>query len=170
MQTSSSEDYRRAHPLPDAGCLSLVLAHPGLSPTAWRQLQFPDGARILAEGDISGYLYVVSAGGVRIEGTVQLESGRRFQAGVTRLGVGGVFGELSLFDQQPHSASIYADGTTTIVAIEGPALLEFLDAHPLEGYAVFKEFLVQMAPRLRATSRRVYRFLAWGLRAYHLDQ
>lgn len=170
MQSSSVDDSHRAAVTPAAGCLTAVLAHPGLAPGAWRLLHFADGAQVLAEGDSSGCLYVVSAGGVRIEGTVQLESGRRFQAGVTRLGVGGIFGELSLFDRQPHSASVFADGNTTIVAIDGDLLLDFLDAHPAEGYGVFKEFLVQMAPRLRSTSQRVYRFLAWGLKAYHLDQ
>jgi CRP/FNR family transcriptional regulator, cyclic AMP receptor protein len=154
----------------EENALVRVLANPDFPTARWRVLTFKAGELILREGDSSGHIYVVQSGSVRVEGTVTLQSGRQFQAGVTQVGAGGVFGELALFDRQPHSASVFANGDTTVAAIEGAALLEFLEQHRELGYEVFKDFLAQLAPRLRATSARVYRFLAWGLKAYHLDQ
>lgn len=156
--------------IPTEGTFAAVLGHPDFPGDQWHLRSFKSGDRILREGEQSGLLYIVQRGSARVEGAVKLQSGRQFQAGVTNLGPGSVFGELALFDHQPHSASVFANGETTIIAIEGTALLEFLQRHRELGHDVFKEFLTQLAPRLRATSARVYKFLAWGLKAYQLDQ
>lgn len=149
--------------------LSRVLSDARFPADKWRIGRYKAGECIIREGDNSGLLYVIEAGAVRVEGTVRLASGRRFQAGVTKLSEGSVLGELALFDAQPHSASVFADTDTIIAEIDGNALLTFLDENRELGYLVFREFLCQLAPRLRATSARVYKFLAWGLNAYRLD-
>jgi len=154
----------------DVSPLELVLAHPAFPSSRWRLQAFAPGECILREGEHTGALYLVRSGQVRVEGTVKLQSGRRFQAGVTTLRDGGVLGELALFDQQPHSASAYAESAALVAVIEGSALLDFLDQHRDLGYQVFHELLTQLAPRLRATSSRVYKFLAWGLNAHQLDR
>lgn len=168
--TQLNPDLPPSNVPPRDGTFAAVLGHPEFPRDRWHLRAFKSGAPILREGEQSGHVYMVQSGSVRIEGAVKLQSGRQFQAGVTNLGAGGVFGELALFDQQPHSASVFATGDTTVIAIEGGALLEFLEHHRELGYDVFKDFLTQLAPRLRATSARVYKFLAWGLKAHHLDQ
>lgn len=168
--TRSITDLPPTLEAPITGTFAAVLGHPDFPRDRWQLQSYKVGELILREGDQSGHLYLIQRGSARVEGSVKLQSGRQFQAGVTNLSVGAVFGELALFDQQPHSASIFANGDTMIIAIEGVTLLEFLERHRELGYAVFKDFLTQLAPRLRATSARVYKFLAWGLKAYHLDQ
>ena len=156
---------------PSNGGLAALLDMPQfLRYTNCVQRDFKAGEVIVREGEATASVYVIVSGAVRIEGTVRLQSGRQFQAGVTELKVGGIFGELSMFDREPNSGTVIADGPVRLAIIESAALLGFLDQNPTLGYAVFKDLLQQMAPRFRKTTARVYRFLAWGLKAYQLDE
>ena len=147
-----------------------LIQHPEFTALGgWQRRRYAAQDVILREGETSGCVYLVLDGLVRIEGTVRLQSGRQFQAGVTELHAGAVFGELALFDREPHSATVFAASTVELAVINSDLLRRFLDEHREVGYEVYKEFLEQLAPRLRKTTARVYRFLAWGLKAHHLD-
>ncbi|MGH8595141.1 MAG: Crp/Fnr family transcriptional regulator [Gammaproteobacteria bacterium] len=147
--------------------LARACAHPDFAASTTRT--YPAGTTILKEGETSGNIYLVARGKVRVEGTVRLPSGRQFQAGVGDLETGAIFGELALFDREPHSATVIAATSVEIIEINGAALLRFLDRNRDLGYEVLCDLIQQLAPRLRKTTARVYRFLAWGLKAYHLD-
>lgn len=155
--------------LPDTP-LAEVLAHPDFPSDGWTRKSLRRGDVLLREGEDSGAVYLVLEGQVRVEGTVRMQSGRQFQAGVAVVGPGAVIGELALFDAQPHSATVVAESDVAVAVLARTTLRAFLDAHPTLGYQVFGEFLAQLALRLRATNARVYKFLAWGLKAYHLDK
>lgn len=150
--------------------LAEVLAHPHFPPQGWTRRSLNRGDVLLREGEDTGAVYLVLDGQVRVEGTVRMQSGRQFQAGVAVVGPGSVIGELALFDAQPHSATAVAESDVTVAVLARTTLRTFLDAHPTLGYRVFGEFLAQLAVRLRATNARVYKFLAWGLKAYQLDK
>jgi hypothetical protein len=57
-----------------------------------------------------------------------------------------------------------------VVEVESSPLSLFLDSHRELGYEVYRDLLHQLTPRLRKSNARVYRFLAWGLKAYRLDE
>src|SRR5712664_3488211 len=70
---------------------------------------FAPGQIILREGDKGARLYIIEAGSVEIsygEGKRHVE--------LARLGVGQYFGELSLFDDAPRSATVRALEPATV--------------------------------------------------------
>jgi len=66
--------------------------------------KYPQGAVIVRQGDTSMALYVILAGGVRIER--QTEGGTSVR--VNETGRHGFFGEMGLIDDQPRAATVVA--------------------------------------------------------------
>jgi CRP-like cAMP-binding protein len=151
--------------------LARVVAHPEFdAPACVRLRRFRAGEVIVREGDTNRSVYLVIAGEVGVEGAVRLQNGRQFQAGATKLAHGAVFGEFALFDQEPHNATVTALVAVQVIEVESTPLSTFLDSHRDLGYEVYRDLLHQLTPRLRKSNARVYRFLAWGLKAYRLDE
>ena len=157
-------------PPPTCGLAALLEVPQFVRYTGCIQRDYAAGEVIVRDGDATTSVYLILSGMVRIEGTVRLQSGRQFQAGVTELTTGAILGELALFDREPHSGTVIADTRVRLAIIESAPLLDYLNQHPAVGYQVLKDLLQQMTPRFRKTTARVYRFLAWGLKAYHLDE
>jgi CRP-like cAMP-binding protein len=128
---------RRAELL--AGCtLFRGIDADGLARLAERatQVDFPTGHVIARQGEIGTGFFVVIAGSVRVvrDGEV-----------VARLGPGEFFGELSVLDRMPRSASVIAEEPTTCLAL---ASWDF-DRILLEQPALSLAILRGVAMRLR---------------------
>ncbi|MBT5831835.1 MAG: cyclic nucleotide-binding domain-containing protein [Candidatus Latescibacteria bacterium] len=88
---------------------------------------FEDLQPIVNEGDAGDALYVIASGTVRVEKTTLDQQ----QEVLTSLGDGECFGELSLVDQEPRSATVRAfGGVAEVYEFSQGALDEFFDAHP----------------------------------------
>lgn len=120
----------------------------GLSPEDTRALvksmdetHLPRGEVLFHEGDSGDRVYVV------IEGKVKL--GRHAVDGrenlLAILGPGQMFGELSLFDPGPRSATVTAVTDTVLLELSQERLLAWLDGRP----DVARGLLAQLAGRLR---------------------
>lgn len=120
----------------------------GLGPEATAALvdsmeetQLPRGDVLFHEGDAGDRVFVV------IEGKVKL--GRRAPDGrenlLAILGPGQMFGELSLFDPGPRSATVTAVTDSVLWGLSHERLLEWLDGRP----DVARGMLAQLASRLR---------------------
>ena len=125
---------------------------------------------IISEGMEDRRLYLIEEGGARVSGRVELASGRFIQPGLCDLGSGDVFGELSLLNAGPRSASVTALGSTRVLELDAVAFRSYLDSHPQSGYVVVSTLLNILASRLRRTDRRWQRLFAWGLNAHGIDQ
>ena len=77
------------------------------------QLNFPKGTIILKEGDLGDAAYVISEGKVEIR-LDQFGKNPKILATRTR---GDVIGELALFDDKPHMASVVAVEETVVNAM-----------------------------------------------------
>jgi CRP-like cAMP-binding protein len=100
------------------------------------ELAFEAGQAIVQRGQVGNGLYIVVSGEVRIvAGSDEL----------ARLGPGEFFGELSVIDQQPRSASALADGPTACLALASWDLVALLEQDP--GLAM--NLLRELAVRLR---------------------
>lgn len=73
---------------------------------------FPRGHTILEEGKVGRALYIIKKGAVN----VRKGRGKRMTV-LARLGAGSYFGEMSLIDEHPVSASVVAAAPTTCVTI-----------------------------------------------------
>jgi CRP-like cAMP-binding protein len=88
---------------------------------------FPAGRTIMKEGDKGGFMYVVVAGRVAISIRSDV---------VERIGPGGVFGEMALFDQSPRAASATAEADCSLLALNRGDFLALVKSKPSFGAAL----------------------------------
>ena len=96
---------------------------------------------LFAEGDQGDRLYVIVEGKIKLGRTSS--DGRENLLAI--LGPGQMFGELSLFDPGPRSATVTAVTDATFLSLSHDDLLRWLDGRP----AVARGLLAQLAGRLR---------------------
>jgi CRP-like cAMP-binding protein len=109
---------------------------------ATAEFQFAADSPIVQQGHVGNGLYLVVSGGARIvAGSDEL----------ARIGPGDFFGELSVIDQQPRSASAFADGDTVCLALASWDLLAVLEQDPHLAINLLRE----LAGRLRRADEQL---------------
>lgn len=103
---------------------------------ATSEFEFPAGTAIVQQGQVGNGLYIVVSGGARIvAGSDEL----------ARFGPGDFFGELSVIDQQPRTATAYAIGDSVCLALASWDLVAVLEQDPVLAMNLLKV----LAARLR---------------------
>lgn len=105
------------------------------------------GETLFTEGDAGSALFVVTDGKVKLGRTSP--DGRESLLAI--LGPGQVFGELSLLDPGPRSATVSAVTDAELSSLSHDALMPLLAEHP----SVARAMLNQLAGRLRRTNEVV---------------
>jgi uncharacterized membrane protein len=109
------------------------------------EITFAPGETIFAAGQPGGGMHVVLSG--RVE--VSIDDADRRRVVLQEIGRGGIFGELSLFDGEPRSATVAALEPTRTFLIERHDLERLFARHP----AAALDILAVMGRRLRETDR-----------------
>ncbi|MGH3371373.1 MAG: Crp/Fnr family transcriptional regulator [Nocardioidaceae bacterium] len=113
----------------------------GALSAAMSETKLRRGQVLFHEGDSGDRLFIVVEGKVKLGRTSA--DGRENLIAV--LGPGQMFGELSLFDPGPRSATVTAVTDTNFLSLSHEDLLRWLDGRP----AVARGLLTQLAGRLR---------------------
>jgi CRP-like cAMP-binding protein len=120
----------------------------GLAPRHLRRLadlteqqRYMEGATVVREGEPGTTFYVILGGEAKVVGG----NGRVLH----RLRPGDFFGEISLLDGGPRTASVVADTDLTMLALQRPALVKVIKAEP----AVGAKLLAHAASMLRRMER-----------------
>jgi CRP-like cAMP-binding protein len=113
--------------------------------------------RIIEEGTVVKNFYIVAEGIVHIR---RLAGKREMLLG--RLGPGGFFGEINLFDPGVATASIYAMKPTRLAVVDYESFHKFMSANPATGYKIVSSMMTEMARRLRQTSARLINTAYWS--------
>ena len=108
------------------------------------EVRLARGQALFNEGDPGDRLYVVTSGKIKLGRTAA--DGRENLVAV--LGPGEMFGELSLFDPGPRTATATAVTETTLIGLGHGDIEPWLSAHP----EVAGQLLAAMARRLRRTN------------------
>jgi CRP-like cAMP-binding protein len=107
-------------------------------------VEYPRGATIFREGEPGDRLFVIGEGKIKL--------GRRSKDGrenlLAVLGPGEMFGELSLFDPGPRTASATVVADTVLLELDHADLISWLELHP----TVAKHLLQALGRRLRRTN------------------
>jgi CRP/FNR family transcriptional regulator, cyclic AMP receptor protein len=140
---------------PDLAALWLRLTEKKLRP---RELLF-------REGDPGEEMFLVRSGTIVISKHV---TGRVEQV-LLRLGPGEFFGEISLFDKLPRSATVQAETASVLMALDRANLERFIESNPRAASAFFYELLKVFIARLRNTTDLVAEVTRWGLESTGLD-
>ena len=102
-----------------------------------------EGEWLVGEGEMGSYLFVIVSGRAEV---------RRNGKTVAELGTGDHFGELSLLDRRPRSASVVCKTDVEILLLSRRDFDRLLDTVP----AIARKVMRSMAARLRASDDRVY--------------
>lgn len=140
---------------PDLAALSLSL----------RDRRVKKGEVLFREGDPGHELYLIREGTVIVS---KLVTGRVEQV-LARIGVGEVFGEMSLFDEAPRSATIQAETDSVLLCLDREGLRRLIETRPRAAAAFLFRLVRLFIARLRATGDLVAEVTRWGLEATGMD-
>jgi len=134
---------------------------------ALRERTVKKGQVLLREGDPGEEMFVVRRGTVVVSKAV---TGPMEQV-LARMGPGDFFGEMSLFDREPRSATIQAepDADVQVLVLDRASLETLIEANPRAAAAFFHALVQVFIERLRASTDLVAEVTRWGLEATGLD-
>jgi len=115
-------------------------------PTFSDEREFEDGDLIVAEGDTGTEMFVIQSGRVAV--TKKADEGEIHLATLER---GDFFGEMSLLESLPRSATVRAVGKTRLLAIHSGQLLMKIRRDPTFAF----ELLQRMSSRIRALDEQL---------------
>jgi CRP-like cAMP-binding protein len=101
---------------------------------------YPAGSEIVREGTSGGAFFVI------LDGSATVVRGNRTLA---RLSAGDFFGEISLLDGDPRTASVITQSDVACLSLAGRDFLEVLDREPRLGRTMLRE----LARRIRKLER-----------------
>jgi CRP/FNR family cyclic AMP-dependent transcriptional regulator len=121
------------------------------------RVPFRSGQTLLRQGDHNASLFVVQDGLLHVR-----RHAKEHEVLLGRLETGGVFGEVSLFDPGPTTASVLAVSDGTVIEIRREHLDRFLATHPAAAAKILIGILAEMAKRLRRVDERLVDSILWG--------
>ena len=107
---------------------------------------YKDGEVIVKEGTQSRTMYVIQSGNVKV-----VKSEGETETTLAMLGEGDIFGEMSLFDAKPRSATVKAVGEARVLAIDHENFLKRIKMDPSLAFRTIK----QMSQRIRGMNSRL---------------
>lgn len=120
----------------------------------WEIKKFSQGETIVLEGTQGKEVFFINSGAVHIMASMTLANEQQQSKGIAKLIENEIFGELAVFSDNSRSASAIAASDCEITIIDGPALLAYIDANPVQGYPVLRHFLEQISCRMRENNIR----------------
>jgi CRP/FNR family transcriptional regulator, cyclic AMP receptor protein len=130
-----------------------------------RERSLRRGQVLFHEGEMGEEMFVVVRGSIVISKPVK----ERVEQVLARMGAGDFFGEMSLFDRSPRSATVQADSDVTLLALDREALSRLTDLSPRAAAAFFYALVQVFIERLRQSGDLVAEVTRWGLEATGLD-
>jgi NTE family protein len=113
-----------------------------------KQRRFPAGARVIAEGDFLGEMYIVVAGVAE----VFMSDSDGVEHLVNRVGTGGTLGEIALITGQAHSASVRASTELDVLVLDDADLRDAATAFP----ELYRNLVGILSRRLVRSNRRAF--------------
>lgn len=136
----------------------------------WTRKSYSDNDVIFSEGEYTEKVFFILSGTARIMGDIQLENNHRIRPGIRDLKKGEVFGELSMVDECPHSASVVAVSECQVAIIDCQALRIYLKENLELGICFYQELGTILARRLRKSNEQVLSILTWGLKVRDFEK
>ena len=110
---------------------------------------FKAGETIILEGQAGGNLHIVINGQADVSKSGKDPAKKKHLANISR---GSIFGEMSVFDEAPYSATVKAKEDCSVHVIKGEDFKKFLKKNPQLAYEVFTTLINLMSNRLRRTN------------------
>ncbi len=119
---------------------------------------FGEGDILFAEGDEGKELYVVESGEIAV--SIGLPGGGEKE--IARVAPGDFFGEMSIFEDAPRSATCRARAAAKLLSLNRESFFRLIDDRPDIAVKMMSRMLNIATKRLRSTSRFVADTVRWG--------
>jgi CRP/FNR family transcriptional regulator, cyclic AMP receptor protein len=123
------------------------------------------GQVLFRAGDTGDDMFLIRSGSILISKPV---TGRVEQL-LARMGPGEFFGEMSLVDQSPRSATVQGEVDTLLLSLNRQNLRELVETNPRAAAAFYQAMLGVFVQRLRESGEHIAEITRWGLEATGLD-
>jgi CRP-like cAMP-binding protein len=123
----------------------------------WNIRVIPPHQRIVEEGAMMHEFFVVCSGVVHVRRLSQ-----DHEVLLARIGRGGFFGEINLFDEATATASVYSMDEVHIAVIANATFRGFMASRPDIGYKITARLLNEVSLRLRQTNERLVHSMFWS--------
>ncbi len=127
---------------------------------SWEQLQIishyfkpyaaSTGTLIFEEGELGASM------GIIVKGAIGIYKSNRL---ISTLRVGRTFGEMSVIDAQPRSATARAEGDTIFLSLDKASMLTLANRNPALAFKILWNISRALSQRLRLTSAQLAEFL-----------
>ena len=121
-----------------------------------KQMEYRPGGVIIRENASGGMLHIILEGQVE----VRKKTGRENEKPLALLGEGSVFGEMSLFDGFPYSASVVAKENTSTLTMFRHDFETLAETDPRLAFKVSVNLINSLAGKLRKTNDNLITFAA----------
>ncbi|MBD3421045.1 MAG: cyclic nucleotide-binding domain-containing protein [Chitinivibrionales bacterium] len=118
------------------------------------ELTFRDNQRIVKENDLGDSMYLIKSGTVRISKMIDEKNA----IDLAELGAGDCFGDMSVFDAEVRSASVYAQNECVLLRINGTDLIDVILECPHIAIELLKIFI----QRLRKANKAIQELSSAG--------
>ena len=116
------------------------------------------GQVLFREGDPGGALFVVQSGSIGI--SVRLADGQSLE--IAGFGPGDFFGEMSIFENEPRSATCQAKGPCRLLSLHQDDLFRHMAAGPSSAARIMRQMLAITRRRLEDTGEFLSDMVQWG--------
>ena len=120
---------------------------------------------LFREGDPGDEMFIVRDGTVLVSKAIK----GRVEQVLDRVGPADFFGEMSLLDSSPRSATVQAETDARLLALDRTGLQRLTDTDPRAAAAFFDAMVHVFIERLRRSTHQVAEATRWGLEATGLD-
>ena len=134
----------------------ISLIHKHLTP-----IDIPSGKTLFREGDEGNELFIVRSGKVAIN--IGLSDGK--QRELREFSRGDFFGEMSIFENAPRSATCIAKQRSSLLSLHEKDFFEIMGSSPLTAIRIMYRMSNITTERLRHTSEFLSDLVRWGEKA-----
>lgn len=126
-----------------------------------KSVEIEKGKTLFHEGDAGDDMYIVLSGRVAI--MVKTPDDGEYE--IAEIAEGDFFGEMSMFEQVPRSATCCTREDTTVLALNGRDFYNFIKEHPSTTIKIMHRMLNITTERLQETSAFLSDMVTWGEKA-----
>jgi diguanylate cyclase (GGDEF)-like protein len=116
------------------------------------------GETLFREGDAGTHMYVLAEGSAAV--SIRLPDGGSRE--IARFAPGDFFGDMSIFDEAPRSASCAAVEASTLYGLSRDGFMDVISQEPRAALKLMYRMLHITTQRLRGTSEFVSEMVQWG--------
>jgi diguanylate cyclase (GGDEF)-like protein len=116
------------------------------------------GKTLFQQGDKGNTMYIVKSGKVGV--SIKLPGGMEKE--IVQFGAGDFFGEMSIFDQSPRSATCRMLETSELIVLPGKKFITAINANPSSAIKIMFKMLNNTTHRLLNSNKFLSDMVHWG--------